>query len=598
MLKNTVTHEVEFCVVGGGLSGICAAIAAARLGVKTAVMQDRPMFGGNASSEIRMWVCGAHGENNRETGLIEEFELENMYINPMRNYSVWDSVLYEKAAAEENIEILLNCACQEAKTENGVIKSITGYQTTTQTRHTVAADYFCDCSGDSILADLTGAEYRKGREAAGEFGEDIAPETADARTMGMSCLLQIRDTGRKSVFIPPKRAYKYTKETLTRFPAQNLINENFWYIELGGTGDSIKDTEILRDELLKTAFGLWDYIKNSGSYDADAWELEWLGFLPGKRESLRYAGDYIMNQNDVRGGGKFDDIIAFGGWTMDDHHPEGFLTKEPATIFHPAPSPYGIAYRCIYSKNIQNLFFAGRNISVTHAALSSTRVMATCALLGQAAGAAAYAAVKNNASPREIYENKNLLKNLQDILLDNDCFLPGIKREVSALTNAARLEDRFENLRNGHDRPIGAGDNGVYVNIGEEIKFAFDAPRAVTGVRLVFDSDLNRATVRYTNPDNPGKIGLTHNMMANKPRDFDGIEFPETMVSDFKIDVVYENGVKKNAAAVKGNYQRLVKTAFEKGIGNITEVIITPEKTTGKSDGYKNKAHIFSIDIY
>jgi len=545
-----------------------------------------------------MWICGAHGENNRETGLVEEFELENLYINPMRNYSVWDSVLYEKVAAENNIKMLLNCACYEAKTDNGAIKSIKGYQTTTQTHHVVNAKYFCDCSGDSVLADLTGAECRKGREASGEFGEDIAPDTADLHTMGMSCLLQIRNTGRKSKFIAPKRAYKYTKENLTRHPDVNLIMENFWYIELGGMGDSIKDTELMRDELLKTAFGLWDYIKNSGNYDADTWELEWLGFLPGKRESLRYVGDYIMTQNDIRSEGKFEDIIAYGGWSMDDHHPEGFLTKEPPTIFHPAPSPYGIAYRCIYSKNTKNLFFAGRNISVTHSALSSTRVMATCALLGQAAGTAAYVAVKNGVSPREIYEDKCLLKILQNILQDNDSYLPNIKREVSELTKIAKLDERFENLRNGFDRPIGSADNGVYVKIGEEIRFVFDNPQTITGLHFIFDSDLNRKTVKYANPENPGWIGLTHNMMANKPLDFDGINFPETMVSDFKIDAVFENNGRKNIAKIKDNYQRLVKVMFDEKISGVKEIIITPEKTTGKSEEYKNFAHIFSIDIY
>ena len=613
MINNNKTeHATDLCVVGGGLSGICAAISAARLGTKVIIMQDRPMFGGNASSEIRMWICGAHGENNRETGLVEEFILENYYVNPMRNYSVWDSVLYEKVKAEENIEILLNCACYDAKTDNGVVKSIRGYQSTTQTHHSVNAKYFCDCSGDSVLADLVGAEYRKGREAAGEFNESIAPEKSDCKTMGNSCLLQIRNTGRKSKFIPPKRAYKYTKDDLPhRTPSKNLIDENFWYIELGGINDSIKDAEILRDELLKTAFGIWDYIKNGGDYpDADYWELDWLGFLPGKRESLRYVGDYIMTQNDVRSGGKFEDIIAYGGWTMDDHHPAGFLTKEKPTVYHPAPSPYGIAYRCVYSKNIKNLFFAGRNISVTHSALSSTRVMATCALLGQAAGTAAYIAVKNGVLPREIYQNKKLLKELQDMLQENDSFLPYIKRKVEDLTKTAKLDEKFEVLRNGFDRPTPKSldslniadfdDNGVYVRLGEEIRFVFDNPQTINGVRFVFDSDLNRVTMRYINPENKsGQNNLTHNMPSNRPLDFDGIELPETLVADVNIDAVFSNGERKNIASVRDNYQRLVRVLFDIKISGVKEVVITPLKTTGKSDGkYIDYAHIFSIDIF
>ncbi|MCL2771757.1 MAG: FAD-dependent oxidoreductase [Oscillospiraceae bacterium] len=608
--NNTIQHNADLCVVGGGLSGICAAISAARLGLKVVIMQDRPMFGGNASSEIRMWICGAHGENNRETGLVEEFTLENFYINPMRNYSLWDSVLYEKVAAEKNIEILLNCVCYEAEMENGVIKSVEGYQSTTQTHHIVNAKYFCDCSGDSVLADLTGAEYRKGREASGEFGENIAPQIADKHTMGMSCLLQIRNTGRKSKFTPPKRAYKYTKDDLPyRTPNKNLNDENFWYIELGGMDDSIKDTEILRDELLKTAFGIWDYIKNSGDYpNSDVWELDWLGFLPGKRESLRYVGDYIMTQNDVRSGGKFEDIIAYGGWTMDDHNPGGFLSPDQPTIYHSAPSPYGIAYRCIYSRNIANLFFAGRNISVTHSALSSTRVMATCALLGQAAGTAAYVAIKNSASPREIYQNKKLLKELQNILQYNDSFLPYIKREVTDLTKTAKLDGKFEVLRNGFDRPTPKSldnlnitdfdDNGAYIKLGEEIKFMFDSLQTVNGIRFVFDSDLDRKTVKYANPENNGWSALTHNMMSNRTVDFDGIELPETLVSDIDIYAVFANGVRKNIASVRGNYQRFVNVMFDEKINGAKEIVIIPVKTTGKSDEeYKNYAHIFSIDI-
>jgi len=591
-------HTTDLCVIGGGLSGICAAVSAARAGIKVVIMQDRPMFGGNASSEIRMWICGAHGENNRETGIVEEIILENFYINPMRNYSVWDSVLYEKVMSESNIEILLNCACYDAETEDNVIKRITGYQTTTQTHHVVSAKLFCDCSGDSILADLSGAEYRKGRESSNEFGESIAPEKRDSHTMGMSCLMQIRNTGRKSKFIPPKRAYKYAKDDLPfRTPNKNLINENFWYIELGGINDSIKDTEILRDELLKTALGLWDYIKNSGDYNADNFELEWFGFLPGKRESLRYVGEYIMTQSDIESGGKFEDIIAYGGWSMDDHHPEGFLSSEEPTIFHPAPSPYGIAYRCIYSKNIENLFFAGRNISVTHSALSSTRVMATCALLGQAAGTAAYIAVVNNVPPKEIYRNKSLLKALQHMLQDNDCFLPHIKRDISELTKAAKINEKFEALRSGFDRPIDSDDNGVYIRLGEEIKFSFDVPQTICGVRFVFDSDLNRKTIKYTNRENIGQNGLFHNMMSSREVDFDGIEFPETMVSSFSITVVFETGEKKTVAKIEDNCQRFVKFLFDEKLSGVKDVIITPEKTTGKQADFKNFAHIFSIDI-
>ena len=185
--------KADFCVIGAGLAGMCAAISAARHGANVVVIHDRPVPGGNASSEIRMWVCGAHGKDLRETGLVEELLLENLYRNPGAVPAVWDSILYGSLEYAENIKLLLNCSCQTAKMNpDGSIASVTGYQTTTQTFHTVKADYFADCSGDSVLAPLTGAEYRHGRESSKEFDESIEPEKADDHTMGNSCLFQAR----------------------------------------------------------------------------------------------------------------------------------------------------------------------------------------------------------------------------------------------------------------------------------------------------------------------------------------------------------------------------------------------------------------------
>ncbi|HRU07461.1 MAG TPA: FAD-dependent oxidoreductase, partial [Candidatus Brocadiia bacterium] len=304
-------HKADFCVVGGGLAGMCAAVAAARHGARVALMHDRPVLGGNASSEVRMWVCGARGANNAETGLIEEILLDNLYRNPTQNFSIWDSILYEKVRFEPNITLLLNCSCLDAAMKGGRVQSVTGWQTTTQTWHTVEAALFADCSGDSVLAPLTGADFRIGREARKEFGEDIEPEEADRRTMGMSCLIQARETDRPQPFIPPAWANRYLTEDALPHRNHDVPESNFWWIELGGDQDSIHDTETIRDELLKVAFGVWDHIKNHGDHGADNWALDWVGFLPGKRESRRYLGDHILTQNDVRAEGRFDDIVAY-----------------------------------------------------------------------------------------------------------------------------------------------------------------------------------------------------------------------------------------------------------------------------------------------
>ncbi len=488
-----IVHNVDFCVIGGGLSGLCAAIAAARHGARTLLMHDRPVLGGNASSEIRMCICGARGKNNKETGIIEELQLENLYLNPNLNYSLWDSVLYGKAMSEENLTVLLNCSCVEAQTEGNTIKSVKGWQGTAETYHTVNAKNFADCSGDSILAPLTGAEFRMGREAQSEYGESLAHEESDNKTMGMSCIMQLRDTGRPQKFTPPVWANKYpTEEELGN--KNHTIACNFWWLELGGEEDSIHDTEKIRHELLKTALGIWDHMKNYGDHGVENYTLDWMGFLPGKRESRRYIGDHILTQTDIEKGGNFDDVVAYGGWPIDDHFPEGFNYKggKKTNRVIEAPSPYAIPYRCLYSKNIDNLFFAGRNISVTHLAMSSTRVMGTCAVLGQAVGTAAAIAARENVSPRGIYEN--YIGELQQTLMEDDCYLPNMRKDVAPFLKEAKITSNRNDanaLINGIDRVIGEEENAWVCKAGDWAQLDFGKEVDISRIRIVFDSDLN-----------------------------------------------------------------------------------------------------------
>ena len=585
MFKNIV-HECDLCVVGGGLAGMLAAIAAARHGSKVVIMQDRPVFGGNASGEVRMWISGAHGVNNRETGILEEIALENIYYNPSRDYPLWDSVLFNAIAQEPNIEKLLNCSCNDCEMDGNKIVSISGWQTTTQQYHTVKAKYFADCSGDSILAPITGAEFRLGREGRDEFDESIAPEVEDKRTMGMSCLIQAKETLGVHKFTPPDWAYKYTKADLPhRIPRLHAPEENFWYMELGGMHDSIADTEELRDELLKVALGIWDFVKNSGDYNADRWELCFLGFLPGKRESRRYVGDYIMTQNDVSSEGKFDDTVAYGGWTMDDHHPGGIATRELPNIFHPAPSPFGIPYRTLYSKNIDNLFFAGRNISVTHCAMSATRVMATCGLLGQAVGTAAAIANKYGLSPRGVYEQK--LGELQQTLMEDDCYLPRFKMKMSDIMTSSTItasEGDVAQLINGHDRPIGDEENSWVAPVGTPIEVKFAKEEDVKGIRFIFDSDLNRKTI--------GSNGFMDRKatLHNRPFDLTEVHLPETLVKNMKIELLDKDGKVCDTVKIEKNRQRLVvKEIGKKCYG----VRLTPTATYGCED-----VRIFSVNVF
>ena len=485
----TLNHKTDLCVIGGGMAGLCCAIAAARHGTKVVLVHDRPVLGGNASSEIRMWIGGAHitgrglVKDLREGGIIEEIMLENFYQNPNLKYPLWDAVLYGKAMAEENLSLLLNTSCFDATMNGDHIESIKAWQSNAETFHVIEAKYFADCSGDSILAPLTNAEYMYGREAKTDFGETIPPDVADNKTMGMSCLFQIRETDHKVDFAPPAWAYKYESDDDLPFK-RHKKDDNFWWIEVGGdSGDCIHNTDICRDELIKICYGVWDHMKNCGDHGVDNFELEWIGFLPGKRESRRYIGKHIVTQNDVETSGRFDDIVAYAGWTMDDHFPEGFYyTKGRSTTFHPAPQPWGLPLRAMISKNIDNLVFAGRNISVTHAALSSSRVMATCSILGQALGTAVALALDGGTSVEKVDVTK-----LQQTLMDDDCYIPWHTREQSKLTKNALCTSEI--VRNGIDR----GDDNLWIgNNGDSITYTFDGDTDISEIRLIFDSDLNR----------------------------------------------------------------------------------------------------------
>ncbi len=508
------THQTDLCIVGGGLAGTIAAIAAAREGARVVLIQDRPMLGGNCSSEIRMWVRGAKGIYNREMGILAEFEEENIYRNPTLAPTLWDSVLFGKVKAEKNITLLLNCSCVDALCEDGRIKSVTAWQLTTYTWHTVEAALFADCSGDSILAPLTGALHRVGREAAEEYGESIAPVTADEMTMGMSLLLQARETEAPVPFIPPEWANRY--ETDEDFAAEPMLQENgscrinarnhnrvigtsgsnLWWLELGGDMPAVFSAEEVRDELLRVALGIWDHMKNRGDHGVANWELEWVGFLPGKRESVRYVGAHVLTQGDIQAGGRFFDTVAYGGWTLDDHNPHGIKAKGEPSKEYPTPSPYGIPYRCLYSVNVKNLFFAGRNISATHAAFSSTRVMGTCALVGQAMGTAAGMCALEGCMPADLQPK---IGQLQKKLADAGVFLPGYVRPISTLTRTARTNvgaQERDILQNGVERPRKEGDrNHITLRKGGALSFDFGEKKHVQTLRMQFDPDFSRQSV-------------------------------------------------------------------------------------------------------
>lgn len=581
--------QADLCVIGGGMAGVCAAVAAARRGVRVVLLQDRPVLGGNASSEIRMWIRGASTSfpQYREGGIIEELANDNIFHNPSMNFSLWDAVVYNKVIAEKNITLLLNTTCIDAEEADGRIVSVTAWQLTSYKFFRVEAAYFADCSGDCILAEYTGAQCRRGRESRAEYGEAYAPEKADGCTMGNSCLLQARETDGPVFYTPPPFAYRFSDEEIeSRLNIKKGVDysvENFWWLETGGTGDTVRDAEALNKALIAKAFGAWDYIKNSGRFDSQNWELDWVGFLAGKRESRRYCGDYTLTQNDVETAQPFADEVAYGGWTMDDHNPLGIETREPANIHHPINAPYPIPYRCLYSKNIENLFFAGRNISVTHMALSSTRVMATCALVGQAVGTACAVALRHKTTPRGV---GTYIGELQQALRDDDCYLLHTPRKVSAALRTAETSlppEQFQTLLGGTERKLGNAQNILEVRLGQACTFVFAKPQTCPYLRIVFDNDI--AGERYGKEE---RMLAAYPNRCNLPKNAPKARVAPSLVRAYRVEVL-KGGEWKPLFATEKNEARLVKLPVGEEIGGFRFI---GEETYGCGT-----ARLFSIDI-
>lgn len=588
---NVKEFNVDLCVVGGGLAGTIAALSGARRGLKVLLMQDRPMLGGNCSSEIRLYIRGAVKLEDRETGILNEFEEENIYRNPELSNTIWDSVLLGKVFEEKNIQLMLNCSCVDAVCENDIVKSVTGWQLNTYSWIKVNAKYFADCSGDSILSTLVGADFTVGQEDKNTYNEKFAPETANKSTMGMSCLLQAREVDHNVDFIPPIWANRYysdsdmgavfTDEKIrgSRCDTIGTNGCNLWWMEIGSKTDGISDTGDNIFKLMQIAYGVWDHIKNGEKHCSDNWELEWVGVLPGKRESRRYIGDYVLRESDVLTGGHFDDTVAYGGWPLDAHDTRGMEEKNPVSLNLALDGVYGIPLRSLFSNKIKNLLFAGRNISASHIAMSSTRVLGTCALLGQAVGTAVSVFNKYNVYPKE---GLKYVSEIQDDLMFDGVFLPGKKRRISDLSLNAKLniskEDR-DILFNGVERPRYDGKiNYIEIPVGKSISFDFGKEEQVSMLRLQFDLDYSRKSI------SPNLKMQRFAMRMFKGKDFVPVKTANTIVKDFE---VYADGTL--IYKISNNYNSFVKVPL-----NISARKI--EVKFNETYGYE-KVRLFGCDV-
>lgn len=612
--KKVKNAEYDVVVIGGGMSGICAALAAARHGARTALVHDRHVLGGNASSEIRMHICGA-SENLakpdlEESGILHEIMLDNKSRNDYYNFSIWDMVLFSTVKRQKNLTVYLSTAMESCEMgEGSTIRSIDAYQLTTETHWKISGKVFIDCTGNATLGYYAEAEFRTGSEGRNEFGEPDAPGQPNKERMGNTLLFKAVDRGHPVAFKKPDFARTFTEEELkyrthsavhgaqikgevdkayvrmTSFSTSS-VDYGYWWIELPGeTDDIIDEYEQIRDELVSCIYGIWDHLKNGGDHGAENYDLEWVGMLPGSREGRRLIGDYILNENDILSNRQFEDAVAYGGWPMDIHTAKGLYDFDelPSRVIS-FDGAYTIPYRSYYSKNISNLMMAGRDISASKMAMGSTRVMGTCAVGGQAVGTAAALCIKYDCDPRGAQEH---MRELQQMLLKDDAYIPGIwnedpkdlARRAKVTATSAREGCPPENVINGISRDEDGHRNlwisGKGRTEGEMLTLHLADRQPVSEVHLTFDSNFHY----------PIKITLSRKRQAQQR-----IGVPPELIRDYTV-TLWQGDKKAAKQTVTENVQRKNIVTFP--TTECDRVTVMVHKTNGS-----NEAHIYEIRVY
>jgi len=466
----------DLLVAGGGMGGVVAALTAARKGCRVILVQDRPVLGGNASSEINILPAGAdamgYNKDARETGIIEELLVENSARSPDRSCRVLDDILWEWVHREPLIELMLNTQIVAAqKSADDRLDAVSTIESGSGRRCVIRAKVFADCTGDAALAHEAGASWRMGREGRDEFAESMAPETSDDKVLGCTLPFQFKDTGQPVKFVPPAFARDFSSPDSFPFRYHGKPG-SYWWAEWGGERDTIHEYQEIKDELTRIVYGLWDHLKNHGDHGVENYALLRVGPILGKRESRRVEGPLMLTQEDVEKGRTFPDAVAYGGWPIDLHPPAGIDDPGPPAdqIF---VDPYEIPLRSLYSKDIRNLFMVGRNISVSHVALGSTRVIGTIATMGQAVGTTAALCLRQGLDPQELKADH--LREIQQTLLRDDAYLIHQRNEdaqdAARLAKATATSDAPLRMEKGTEwRAIKAGCAQLFVVTGSQIE--------------------------------------------------------------------------------------------------------------------------------
>ena len=544
----------DVVVVGGGAGGVPAAIAAARGGAKVAIVQDRPVYGGNISSELGVLLNGASYQlGYREGGIIEEATLDKAKEAKGAELS-FSRVFARMIAAEKNITESLNERVYAVEQDaDGAITAVLSRNVLTGARKRIKGKLFVDATGDGWLGYFAGAKFMFGREGVKDYNETCAPDVPDLTTMS-GCLLGgygkprwekvDKDEGYETpawAKILPDGFYRKAKDL------------NFkWWLEHPGDIDDCKDPEFARDTLLKIFFDYWGWMKNKCPNEAvrklaARHRLVSLPYMNGRREGMRLKGDHVYTEHDALNATLFEDRIGHTGWPLDTHNPLGVMDAKGGGFWikHPKlPQPASIPYRILYSENIPNMFMAGRNVSCTHVALGTLRVAATCAVMGQTVGTAAAGCIRTGLTPREY--GKKYIKELQRQLVKDDQYIIGMKDEDPAnlaakgtanATSSAKGSPAA-NVIDGLARTLPKEASRAWISdpkakLPQAVDVEFASPEKVGEVRITFDSNY------YISPK-----WVKHTM-------------PSTLAKDYTVEVLGENGKWETIADIKENAKRM-----------------------------------------